>query len=230
MSRFTPTLGLAAALALALVQPSFARGATKTGYLLPAPSAADVAVGTDGYRIGPLDKLDVNVFQVKDLTGTVDVDSAGEISLPLVGELHAGGRTPDAVAKDIAGKLRGTYVKDPQVTVTVKESLSQKATVGGAVSKPGVYPLPGHTTLSSVVALAGGPDPEHANAREVRLIRIVNGQRMQATYNLAAIEKGSAEDPEVYGNDTVIVGVSGSKAMMKNFGILSPLIYLLRPF
>jgi polysaccharide export outer membrane protein len=227
MSRL-PLLGLAAAVALGCAEPSFARTANSSQ--LPAPSASDIAAGAESYRIGAMDKLNITVFQVKDLTGTVDVDSSGAIQLPLVGSVQASGRTTDAVAKDISTRLSAGYVKDPQVTVTINTAVSQKATVGGAVSKPGVYPIPGHTTLTAVVALAGGTDPQRANDRQVRLIRTVNGKRVQATYNLSEIEKGSVADPEIYGNDTVIVGTSGGRSFLRDLATVSPLFYLLRPF
>ena len=168
--------------------------------------------GLSAYRIGPMDKLDVTVFQVKDLTGTVDVDASGKIALPLIGSVQAAGLTTGEVSKEIDDRLRQGYVKDPVVTVTVKEAVSQKVTVAGAVQKPGVYPITGYTTLSTAVALAQGTDPARANERKVLLIRTVGGKRMQAAYNLVDIQSGKVPDPEVYGNDTIVIGTAPAAA------------------
>jgi polysaccharide export outer membrane protein len=215
---------LVAAAAACLGGPALAGGAVNTP--LPPPDVADAAQGLTAYRIGPLDKLDVTVFQVKDLTGTLDVDPAGKITLPLVGSVQAVGLTTAQVSKEIADKLRQGYVQDPVVTVTVKEAISQKVTVGGAVSKPGVYPISGYTTLSTAVALAQGIDPTRANEHNVRLIRTVGGKRLQASYNLIDIQRGKVADPEVYGNDTIVVETSTSRGLLRDIATASPLLYL----
>jgi polysaccharide export outer membrane protein len=193
---------------------------------LPPPDVADSSQGVGAYRIGPMDKLDISVFQVKDLTGTVDVDPAGKITLPLVGNVQVVGLTTTEVSKEIADHLRQGYVTDPVVTVTVKEAISQKVTVAGAVQKPGVYPISGYTTLTTAVALAQGTDPTRANEHKVRLIRTVNGKRIQASYNLVEIQRGKLPDPEVYGNDTIVVDNSTSRGILRDIATATPLFYL----
>jgi polysaccharide export outer membrane protein len=222
-------MATAAGLAFVLAAPALSASAAtrSTSASLPPPNATDMSQGLDAYRIGPMDKLDVTVFQVKDLTGVVDVDAAGNISLPLIGSVRASGRTTREVSKEIADRLRSGYVKDPQVTVMVKEAVSQKVTVEGAVLKPGVYPIVGHTTLSTAVALAEGADPQRANEKRVRLIRTVNGQRLQASYNLVDIRRGSVQDPDVYGNDVIVVESSRGKGLLRDLATASPLFYLM---
>ena len=173
-----------------------------------------------------MDKLDVTVFQVKDLTGPADVDASGKITLPLVGSVQAVGRTTGEVSKEISDRLGQGYVKDPVVTVTIKEAVSQKVTVAGAVQKPGVYPITGYTTLSTAVALAQGTDPTRANEHKVRLIRMVGGKRLQASYNLVDIQRGKVADPEVYGNDTIVVDNSTSRGILRDIATATPLFYL----
>jgi polysaccharide export outer membrane protein len=218
----TATIG-----ATALAAPTFAGEANKA---LPPPHELGMAPATAAYRIGPSDKLDVTVFQVKDLTGPVVVDAGGDISLPLVGSIKAGGRTPTDVAHEIASRLKDGYVQDPQVTVSVKEALSQKVTVEGAVLKPGVYPITGPTTLSTAVALAEGADPKRADEHKIRLIRVVDGQRLQASYDLVGIRKGKVSDPEVYGNDIVVVDDSAGRGLFNNLVQMGPLFYLFTVF
>jgi polysaccharide export outer membrane protein len=225
MRRRSSSLTAAAVLALA-APPAFA------ATILPPPDAvARMSPGATAYRIGPQDKLDINVSQLPDLTKTVEVDPSGKILLPLIGQVQASGRTPEELSNDIAADLRQKYMKDPIVVVSVKEANGEKITVDGAVSKPGVYPLAGPTTLLEAVALAQGPDPKLANTHKVAIFRTVDGQRRSAFYDLAEIRQGKAQDPTIYGNDIVVVDSSGAKSFMQNFsggsfvGLLGMLIH-----
>jgi polysaccharide export outer membrane protein len=178
---------------------------------------ARMAPGATEYRIGPADTLDINVNQLPEFTKTVEVDPSGRILLPLIGQVQASGRTPAQLSEDIATELKKKYMKDPLVVVSVKEAQGQKVTVDGAVSKPGVYPLAGPTTLLQAVALAQGPDPKLANPKRVAIFRTIGGERRSAFYDLTQIRTGKSEDPVVYGNDIVVVDSSGPKSFMQNF-------------
>ncbi len=199
---------------------------------LPPPDLASrAAASTPDYRIGADDTLDINVLQAAELTKIVKVDSGGRILLPLLGSLQASGRTPGELSQDIATALKKSYMKDPQVTVAVKDAESQKVTVDGAVNQPGVYPLAGRTTLLQAVSLARGPDTKLANIRRVAIFRTVGGARRSAVYDLSQVRTGKAEDPEVYGNDIIVVDTSGSKSFMQNFsGGFGLLGMLIRPW
>ena len=120
-------------------------------------------------------------------------------------------------------------MKDPQVTVAVKEAQSQKVTVDGAVIQPGVYPLTGRTTLLQAVSLAKGPDPKLANIKHVAIFRTIGGTRRSAMYDLSQVRTGKADDPEVFGNDIIVVDTSGSKSFFQNFsggfGLLGLLVH-----
>lgn len=216
---------LAATFALTLASTCMAA----TPQLPPPDDAAGAAVGSRDYRIGANDTLDINVFQIAELTRTVHVDSAGKILLPLLGSVQASGRTPDQLSEDIATDLKKTYMKDPQVTVAVKEAQSQKVTVDGAVIQPGVYPLTGRTTLLQAVSLAKGPDPKLANIKHVAIFRTIGGTRRSAMYDLSQVRTGKADDPEVFGNDIIVVDTSGSKSFFQNFsggfGLLGLLVH-----
>jgi polysaccharide biosynthesis/export protein len=212
MRRRSPSLAAAAFIAL-VASPALAASNS-----LPPPDAmARVSPGATEYRIGPQDTLDINVSQLPDLTKTVQVDPAGRILLPLIGQVQASGRTPVQLSDDIAVDLKKKYMKDPIVVVSVKDANGEKVTIDGAVSKPGVYPLAGPTTLLQAVALAQGPDPKLANAKRVAIFRTIGGQRRSAFYDLTQIRTGRAEDPPVYGNDIVVVDTSGAKSFMQNF-------------
>lgn len=108
------------------------------------------------YRIGPDDLLDISVFDVPDLSRTVRVSASGEISLPLLGSVPVAGQTPQDLEASLAEELREHYMKDPQVTVFVKEMESHGVSVFGAVIKPGVYQIRGAKSLIEVLSMAGG--------------------------------------------------------------------------
>ncbi len=199
--------------------------------MLPPPDGSETtAAPVSEYKISPLDKLNISVFAVPDLTGEVAVDAAGQISLPLIGSVQAGGKTVAELRADVAHKLAAKYLQDPQVTVSVKESAGQRITVDGAVMQAGVYPITGATTLMSAVAMARGSDPTRANDHKVILFRVVKGQRLSATYDLAAIREGKSPDPPVYANDTIIVDVSRGRSVMHDVISASPFVTLLRVF
>jgi polysaccharide biosynthesis/export protein len=194
------------------------------------PSAPGPAVTQQSdYVIGPQDTLDVNVFQVADLSKTVRVESSGMILLPLIGQVQATGRTVKALSDDIAEKLGERYVKDPLVTVTVTESASQKVTVDGAVTQPGIYPISGNTTLTQAVALARGTI-EDANLREVAIFRNEGAKRMAAVFDLAAIRTGKMPDPAIYANDVIVVDTANGRRILRSLGTLVPFLYLFRPY
>jgi len=224
MRRRSSSLAAAAFLALTAA-PALAAS-------LPPPDAiARVSPGATEYRIGPADTLDINVNQLPELTKSVEVDPAGKILMPLIGQVQASGRTPVQLSEDIATALKKRYMKDPIVVVSVKDAQGQKVTIDGAVTKPGVYSLAGPTTLLQAVALASGPDPKLANPKRVAIFRTIGGARRTAFYDLTQIRTGKAEDPAVYGNDIVVVDTSGAKSFMQNFqggsfvGLLGMLIH-----
>jgi polysaccharide export outer membrane protein len=205
---------------------SASAGPTTLEASLPPPDPAR-GLSAQDYRIGPLDELDVVVYQDKDLTQTVDVDASGRIVLPFVGQLEAAGKTPAELADLIRAKLAESYFQNPQVAVVVKKAVSQQITVEGEVTKPGVYPIVGRTTLIQAIALASGAD-QYADYRHVTVFRDVDHKRYDATYNLDAVNRGQSPDPEVYGNDIIVVQRSGIKATVRDYvAPLAPIIYTL---
>jgi len=184
--------------------------------LPPPDSTTDVGVykGVSEYRIGPSDLLEINVFQVADLNRTVRVNTAGDISLPLVGVMKAGGMTVQELEVAIAKKLDANFLQNPQVTVFVKEFTSQRVTLEGAVKSPGIYPLTGKTTLLQAIAMAQGLDPL-ADLKGIVIFRVVDGKKMGARFDMKAIRSGAAADPLVYGDDIIVIDQSGSKTAFR---------------
>ncbi|WP_240504366.1 polysaccharide biosynthesis/export family protein [Tsuneonella mangrovi] len=199
---------------------------------LPAPTAADMVSSARDYLIGPFDKLHIDVFGIEDLQRDVQIDAAGQLSYPLIGVVQAAGQTPQQLAATIADKLRGKYVRDPQVTVNLTETVSQVITVDGQVNKPGLYPVVGKMTLMRAVATAGGAD-EYAKLDDVVVFRKVDGQQMVGLYNLEGIRRGNYADPEIYANDVIIVSTSRARRLFKDILqgsslITTPIIFAIR--
>ncbi len=181
----------------------------------PALASAERVVPNAGYLIGPLDVLDISVFKVPELSKTVQVAASGTVNLPLVGEIPAAGRTPQEVERDLTSRLGAKYVRKPHVTVYVKEFNSQRITIEGAVKKPGVYPIKGHTSLLQVIATAEGLDTVADTT--VLVIRRSGDKRTAARFDVNAIRTGEAKDPAIQSGDMVIVGVSAIKEGFSNF-------------
>jgi len=190
---------------------------------LPPPNRTDLAAASRPYLLGPFDKLKIDVFGIEDLNKEVQIDASGRLSFPLIGVVEASGRTPGELGQVIEDKLRGKYVRDPQVTVNLEETISQVITVDGQVDEPGLYPVVGRMTLIRAVATAGGTT-EFAKLNDVVLFRSVNGQRMAGLYNLKAIRKGVYDDPEVFANDVIVVGDSPARRIFKDLLQAAPLI------
>lgn len=167
-----------------------------------------VAARAEEYRIGVGDKIDVRVFQVDDLSfEDLVVDTSGNINLPLIGAVRGAGRTPGELSTDIAVRLGAQYLRNPQVTIAIKEAASQKITVDGAVTRPGVYEMRGSTSLLQAVAMAEGPS-RVADLTKVAVFRDIDGRRAVALFDLSAIRQGRASDPQVFGDDIIVVDTS----------------------
>jgi polysaccharide export outer membrane protein len=186
---------------------------------LPPPdttSSGGAYTGVSDYRVGPLDLIEITVFQVPDLSRTVRVNSQGQISLPLIGVVQAGGLTIQQLEAELGKKLSEKYLQNPQVTAFVKEFTSQRVTLEGAVAKPGIYPLTGRTTLLQAIALGGGLD-KLADPRGVVIFRQIGGKKMGAVFDIRGIRAGKDEDPQLYGDDIVVIEQSGSKTAIRSF-------------
>src|SRR5690606_32887362 len=125
--------------------------------LAAAPGAGSATDPSwDGYRVGPQDRILVDVFGAETFTGEYRVEDSGAISFPLLGSVEVAGLTPRELEERITSRLRDTYMRDPHVSVQVLEVQSQGISVIGAVNSPGVYQITGRSTLLQVLAMAQG--------------------------------------------------------------------------
>jgi polysaccharide export outer membrane protein len=178
--------------------------------------------GNAAYKIGPLDVLNISVFKVPDLNKDVQVAEDGTINYPLLGDVPAAGETAHQLEQQLTKKLGAKYLKNPQVTVLVKEFNSQRVTVSGAVKTSGVYAIKGKTSLMQVVAMAGDVDSS-TDSGDVVVFRNINGQRSAAKFDIDAIKAGRAADPEVEPGDVVVVNSSVTKVALHNVLMALPL-------
>jgi polysaccharide export outer membrane protein len=194
------------------------------GDQMPAPSVADLQASERPYRVGPFDKLVIDVFGSEELSKKeVQVDASGRITFPLIGTIEVAGRTPGEVSAIMQDLFRGRFIRDPQISVNLKEIVSQTVTIGGEVKKPGVYPIVGKMTLMTAVASAEGWT-DIASKGEVVVFRTVADKDYAAVYNMKAIQRGNYPDPEVYAGDIVMIGESQTRKVWKDFLAASPLI------
>ncbi len=169
------------------------------------PPAGSAQPG-DTFVIGPDDVLAINVWKETELTRVVPVRSDGKISLPLIGDIEAAGRTPMQLEGDIAAKLKG-YITDPQVTVIVQQILSQKFNILGQISKPGTYVLSAGTTIVDAIALAGG-FKDFAKRKGVYILRLNSvgkEERFNFNYDKFLKEKNTAQNIMLKPHDTIVV-------------------------
>jgi polysaccharide export outer membrane protein len=170
-----------------------------------APDPISQTALQDNYTIAPLDELAIQVFQVKDLSGSYQVDLTGRITMPFIGSVRVVDLTADQLASELERRFAEQgYLKNPEIGVGVAESRGSVLTVEGSVKKPGVFSVIGRTTLLQAVAQAGGID-EFGNPKRVAIFRQIDGQRMAAAFDLTSIRAGEAPDPEVFRGDIIVV-------------------------
>ncbi|MEO0031025.1 MAG: hypothetical protein RIS94_783 [Pseudomonadota bacterium] len=182
------------------------------------------------YPLAAGDKVRVNVFQEPDLSADqLLVDPGGNVSLPLLGTVHAAGLSPRQLEAQIQTALGARYLRNPQVSVTLSEAVAQMVSVEGEVKQPGVYPITPGSTLLSAIAQAKSPTLT-AKLDEVLIFRTVQGERMGARFDIAMIRAGKADDPVLLPNDVVVVGYSRVLGAYRDLLQTVPLLSVFRRY
>lgn len=161
----------------AAATPMAASPSDQTASVNPGVQGGTIDPNSDTYLIGPGDNLDIFVWQNPQLSVKVPVRPDGKISIPLVQDVAAVGRTPSALAHEVSEKLKA-YVKDPNVTVIVSGFVgpfSQQIRVIGEAAKPQAIPYRSNMTILDVMIEVGGLTRFAAGDRSV-VVRSVNGQ------------------------------------------------------
>jgi len=160
----------------------------------------------DSFVIGNDDVLAINVWKEPDISRSIPVRSDGKISLPLVGEVQAAGRTPLKLEVEIAARLKN-YISDPEVTVIVQQINSQKFNILGQVNKPGTFVIANSPTVLDALALAGG-FRDFAKQKSIYILRQnADGTQTRIPFNYKEVVKGQnpAQNIKIQPRDTIVV-------------------------
>ena len=190
--------------------PSGERAATPTSKdgVVPAQVMEKLSNAVSGeFIIGAEDILDISVWRNPDLSKIVQVRPDGKISMPIIRDIVAVGKTPSQLAEEMTNKLK-EYVQNPVVAVSVKEVFSSAIFLLGEVVRPGKYPLKNKTTLLQGITIAGGFTPIAARNQIVifRFTEAAPGmKRLMASYDEIVLRGGLADNFELKSGDTIVI-------------------------
>jgi len=182
--------------------PEPAAAQAETDHAAPAGAASH----DNSYVIGPDDVLAINVWKEAEISRSVQVRLDGAISLPLVGEVQAGGKTPLQLEKEITAKLKN-YISEPEVAVMVQEMRSKRFNVLGQVARPGSYLLGNSTTVLDAIAQAGG-FRDFAKQKAIYVLRKnADGTDSRLPFNYKDVIKGKnvEQNVKLEPRDSVVV-------------------------
>lgn len=225
MTRLLRPAGLICALAaLCGCQPTLDPVVPAGEAAYTAVAATSVQAPSVSYLLQAGDQISITVLRETDLSlAKVEVDSAGNVQLPLIGSVTAAGRSATELGRDIEGAYGSRFLRDPHVTVSVLEAAPRIVSVEGEVNQPGSFEMKPGATLLSALAMARSPK-RTAKLDEIILFRTLNGQRLGGRFDLQAIRSGSAPDPLVLDGDVVVVGFSQIQGVYEDVLRAAPLL------
>src|SRR5712692_5017301 len=147
------------------------------------------------YLIGPEDVLDIAVWNNTEISRTVPVRPDGKISLPLLNDVQAAGLTPMQLGSEIKEKLR-KFISEPQVTVIVTKSNSQRVFIVGEVARAGAYPLLPNMSVLQALSSAGG-FTQFANKKKIHVLRMENGKPISLPFSYKDVVSGLHSEQNV---------------------------------
>jgi protein involved in polysaccharide export with SLBB domain len=170
------------------------------------PETPKVAITTvtPASTLGPGDVFEVKVYDEKDLSGIYRVSSNGSINFPLIGKVRVDGMASSDVADLIQTRLGEKYLRNPQVSILVKEYNSKKVSVFGQVNKPGTFRYEDRMTVIQAVSMAGG-FTKLAAKNDTNVTRIVEGDEKKFPVPVEAIAEGKAKNFALRPGDIVYV-------------------------
>ncbi len=161
--------------------------------------------GSESYLIGPGDILNVSVWKEEGMQLEVLVRPDGEITFPLAGEIKAGGLTTRLLSDELVRKLK-KYIPNPNVTVSVIRTVSNKIYVIGKVNRPGEYTATGYMDVLQALTMAGGLTP-YADSDKIKIIRRTDTGTKMKLFDYDEVVSGERLDMNVIlkAGDTVVV-------------------------
>lgn len=164
--------------------------------------------GTSGYEVGVGDSITVDAYQHSEVSGTFLVEENGSIVYPFLGNVPVAGMSTQEIARLLEQLLEKDYYVDVQLQVDVKEYRSKPVTILGEVGKPGTYYLKGKSTLTMVLADAGGLRASAGPLLELRRMEVEDGKTVQKVYTFLTedLRRGDSEtDVEIREGDILSV-------------------------
>jgi len=177
------------------------------GFQISGADGRLVEDNSDEYVIGIDDTLNVNVWRDNELSMTnLTVRPDGKITLPLINEIQASGKTPNQLREDITAKLSDYFEVVPPVTVSVSKIVSHTVSVMGQVSKPAIYVLTSYTTVIDIIVRAGGLSGL-AKSKDIKIVRKVNGANRIFRFNYKEVIQGKnlEQNIKLEDGDTILV-------------------------
>jgi polysaccharide export outer membrane protein len=157
-------------------------------------------------QLQPGDRLDITVFREDDISSEYEIDPAGKLTFPLIGEIRAAGLPIDVLRDELIQKLK-KYLIDPQVSISrveTKVKTISSISILGHVVRPASFDYAPGTTLMRIVSQAEGFAPS-ANKRKIRIVRMAGGSKESFSVNAQDIIDGKIEDPELQPGDMIFV-------------------------
>ena len=172
----------------------------------PLPDVPDIPGLTSSQEgiLGPLDVVDIRVFDEPDISGEYRVDVDGSLQSPFADPVEAAGMTPQQLGTELQVRLGQGYLVSPVVTVFVKEAHSRKVFVLGRVKRPGPYPFVDGMTIVEAIALAGGVESD-GQLNRTRITRRSNGEEINLTVQVSSIAIGRMPNVKLHPDDIVFV-------------------------
>lgn len=204
--------------------------------VVPAGQAGYDAVAVDPaqaapqvYVLAPGDKIAVQVYGEPELSvSELAIDNAGNVSLPLIGQVRAAGQSSTELARTVEAAYAADFVRDPRVNVVVLEGQQRTIAIEGEVEQPGVFPYSEGQTLLTALALARSPT-ETAKLDEVIIFRTIGGQRSAGRFDLQDIRGGRSPDVPLMAGDVVVVGYSTVRGAYLDVVRTIPIFGIFRP-
>ncbi len=167
---------------------------------------AEPSAAVSDYEIGPGDMLNILVYGEPDLATVTRVGREGYIEFPLIGRVHAAGRTPEGLKREIEGRLRDGYLVNPDVHIILQEYRQDVVHLIGQVVTPGPYRITHSNTLMETISKAGGFTPI-AKRKKVRIIRREEGGKSRVFYvdTTRITDEGRLEEDVVLKPGDVII-------------------------
>lgn len=170
-----------------------------------APKVQSSGPASPDYVIQPGDLIEIQVWKEPEISKTIPVRPDGKVSVPLLNDVQAAGRTAPVLTTDLTERLK-KFISDPQVTVIVTQVNSQRIYVTGEVNRGGAFPLLSGMTVLQALASAGS-FTSFANPKKIYVLREENGKAVKYPFNYKDVINGknSAENIVLKPGDTVVV-------------------------